>query len=94
MYFQKVILDVAITRTQDDVKAIETIHDPTSKDLDILCKAHEREHGGRSLKILKRKLTTGEVEVWKSSVLTIPKAVEWLKNEKMNEWFLQQKCYY
>lgn len=58
MYFQKVILDVAIAQTQDDVKAIETIHALASKDLDILCKAHEGEHGGRSLKILKRKLTT------------------------------------
>lgn len=44
MYFRKVILDVAIIQTQDDVKAIATIHDSASKDLDILCKAHGGEH--------------------------------------------------
>lgn len=59
------------------MKAIETIHDSVSKDLDILCKAQYGEHQGRSLKILK--------EVWKSSVLAIPKSVEQWKNEKMNE---------
>lgn len=55
MYFQKVILDIAIIQTQDDVKATATIHDSASKELDILCKVHGGKHGGRSLKILNKR---------------------------------------